>query len=118
MKRKSDKRRQQKHHVDGISEPLLVFGIVRPRGIERAPVISLLDFDGNVIAVRIAVVKQQFPRPQPARIQVRQIAARTLARCSIRNLKAHEDSIHIKPHARCGDESKNRADLNLPRQGR
>jgi hypothetical protein len=103
VKRQPDQRRQQKHHINRISKPLLVLGIIRPRCIQHAPVISLLDFYRDIVAVRIALVQQQFPCTQPARIKIRQIPARTLMRRRIRDLVAHQNSIDIKPHARRGD---------------
>ena len=74
MKWKTDQRRQQEHHIHRISKSLPVLGIVSPSRIQFAPVVSLLDFCRDVVAVGIAVMQQQFARPQPARIQIGEIA--------------------------------------------
>ena len=63
VKGQPDQRRQQENHVHGIDESLAVLGIVGARRVESAPVISLLNFEGNFRAVRISVAQQQFPRP-------------------------------------------------------
>src|ERR1039458_980224 len=99
MKRKSDERRQQEYNIDRISKPLLVFRIVRPSRIQHTPVVSLLDFYRDVVAVRIAVVEQQFTRPQPARIEIRQIAARTLMLLRVGSFIRNEHALYIEPHA-------------------
>ncbi len=39
-KRQTDRRRQQKNHVNGIGETLLVFGIIGPSRFEWTPVVS------------------------------------------------------------------------------
>src|ERR1700740_1568194 len=93
---KINHRRQQENDINGISKGLLVFGIVRARGVEFSSKISLLDFSGDVGAVRIAMMAQQFARPQPSWIKVGEIAARTLVQLGVDFLVGNKDPLHIK----------------------
>ena len=56
--------------MHGICEALLIFRIVCAIWIEGAPVISALNFSRDLRAVGIAMMQEQFPRSQPARIKV------------------------------------------------
>lgn len=49
------------------------------------------------------MVQQQFPRSQPSRIKIGEIAARDLLRLGFSNLARPQDSDYVKPHACRGD---------------
>ena len=88
-----------------VSEALLIFGIVSAVRIERATVVSGLDFPRDLRAIWVAMVQQQFAGPQPARIKVGQIATRPAVSGCIRLLVGHEHSLHVEPHA-SGEEKR------------
>jgi hypothetical protein len=44
-------------------------------------------------------MQEQFARAQPARIQIREISARTLVCGGIGPLVGDENMVHVKPHA-------------------
>src|SRR4029077_14738667 len=80
VKRKTDQWGQQEHYVDRIGKTLLILRIIGPGWIQHAAVVALLYFDRDVAGIGVAVVQQQFARPQPTRIEIGQIAPWTLAR--------------------------------------
>src|SRR5215475_2861321 len=81
-KRELDGRCQQQHDVDRIGKCLLISGIVWPRWIEHASVVTNLNLPSDVVAIRIPAMQKQLAGTQPSRIKVRQIAAR--GTCGIR----------------------------------
>src|SRR5208283_326148 len=82
-----------------ISKSLPIFGIVRALGIERPAVVRLLNLAGNPATVGIPATSQQLPGSQPPRVEVRQIAARTVVQRGIGHLLRLEDAVDIEPGA-------------------
>src|ERR1700722_16380378 len=97
MKREPDERREQKDYIHRIRESLPVLGIARPRWVEGAPVVSLLNFESDFVAVGIALMQQQFASAQPARVKVGEITARLVVRSRVGHLMPPENPVHIKP---------------------
>src|SRR5438552_14767404 len=97
MKGHSHRGRQKKYDICGIGEALLVLGIIRARWVDRPAVVSTLNFESDDGAVRVASVKQQFARSQPARVEVRQVTARSIVRRRVGKLLRPQNSVHIEP---------------------
>src|SRR5580700_2030486 len=95
----SDRGRQKKSHIDRIGESLLVLRIAGPLGIEVTHVVGGLDRAGDVAVIGSAPMQEQVARTQPARIQIREIAARTRVRGGIGPLVGDENVVDVKPHA-------------------
>ena len=55
-------------------------------------------------------MQQQFARSQPARVEVRQIAAGPAVRRGIGNLLRSQNPIDVEPRARRGDDGKHESD--------
>src|SRR5689334_13245397 len=72
-KRELDRGCQHQNDVDRIRKCLLIFGIVRPRGIEHASVVANLNLPSDVIAIWISAMQKQFAGTQPSWIKVREI---------------------------------------------
>ena len=77
---------QQKNHVGGIGETLLVLRISGASGIERTPVIANLNLARDFGTIWIAVMQQQFSRAKPARVEIGQIATRATVGGCLRQL--------------------------------
>ncbi len=89
----------RKDHVNRIGKTLLIFGIVGTIRVKDASVVAALNFPRNLRAVGIAIVQQQLPRPQPARIEIGEIASRSSVGRGIRLLIGHQHFLHVEPHA-------------------
>lgn len=113
MKREANQRREQEHDVCGISKALLIFRIGRAGIIQSAPVVALLYLKGDLSAVGIAMMQQQFAGTQPSRIKVGQIASRTPMQLCILNLMGYKDSVKIEPHARGRNDSQHETDYGF-----
>src|SRR5260370_35557213 len=92
-----DRRRQQEHDTDRISKSLLVFGIVRAGGIERPPVVALLNLSRDLVTVGISAVTHQVPGSQPPRIEVRHIAAGPVVNSSNAHRLGVQDALRLEP---------------------
>ena len=79
-----------------------------------SPSVSGLDFPSDIFAVRIAMMKQQLARAEPARIDVRKIAPRAAMCGCISPLVRDEHILHIKPHARCQQQRGRQACFGIP----
>src|SRR2546427_12348270 len=84
-----------------MGESLLVLWIVGPGGLEWASVESGLNIARDCGTIRVAAMKQQFSRAQPARIEIGKSAARPSVHGRIRYLVRHQHPLHVQPHA-CG----------------
>ena len=62
-------------------------------------VISFLNFERDVVAIRIAMVEQKLTGPPPSRIKIGEIPAWHLAHVGIGNLVCAQDAVHVEPHA-------------------
>src|SRR5208282_2813471 len=111
-KMKTDRRRQIENDVRWICESLLVGWVRGPRRIEGAPVVSGLNFARDLGTIRIPAMKKQFPRAQPARIEIGKIAARPVMCGGVGNLMRNQHAIDVSPHA---DSEEDRKQRQLPR---
>src|SRR5260370_41135863 len=104
-------RRQMKNNVHRVGESLLVDWVCRARSIERAAVVSSLNLTRDLGAIRISAMEEQFPRAQPARIEIGKIAARAVMRGGVGDLMRNQHTIDVSPHA---DRTQDRKHGPLP----
>ncbi len=79
---------------------MLILWIVRPIRIQPPPVITLLNFERDFMAVWISPVQQKLARSPPPRIKVGKIPSRNLPDLRIGDLMRAQNPYHIKPHTR------------------
>jgi len=53
---------------------------------------------------------------QPARIQIRQIPARSSTKIGFGSLVANQDMLHVEPHAACEQQSQRQTEFGVPVQ--
>src|SRR5260370_30989352 len=90
-------RRQMKNNVHRVGESLLVDWVCRARSIERAAVVSSVNLARALGAIRISAMEEQFPRAQPARIEIGKIAARPVMRGGVGDLMRNHHPADVSP---------------------
>src|SRR5208282_1816079 len=104
----TDRRREIENDIYRISKSLLVDGVSGTRSIERAAVVSGLNFSCDLGAIRISAMQEEFPRSQPTGIEIGKISARPVMRSGVRNLVRNQHTVRIGPRAHSTKDRKQR----------
>jgi hypothetical protein len=78
----------------------LIFRITGIPRIDRTSPDSFLNTGGDLWTVRVTMVHQQFPGPEPGRIQIRKIAARPIEARILNLFRAQENETVETVHER------------------
>src|SRR5208337_794765 len=93
--------RKEEGDVDGVGECLLIILTSGPDRIERAAVVSGLNFVRDFGAVRVSAMQEKFLSADPKFIEVGKISSWFQAGGGIRDLIGNQHAVGVQPYAGC-----------------
>ncbi len=114
VKIRVDRRRHQKHNVDGVNESLFIDHA--SRGLFRrddVTVVCHLDFMGHLRAIRVASVEKNFSRTHPTCIQISHLGLEPAFLQVFRVCPRSQDFMHVQPCRRADTQAQQEANRNM-----